>query len=189
MTTLTIKDIVKADKLDKLIEGIAKTSRKLDADMHLAAVSALVHADEHGDIRPMNALFDAMPKGMRKNALLEWCERFGKFKAAETGKQVVFDKFAKSNVEGALAKEFWEIAPEAKYTAFDLRSELERLIKKATKANESDKNLSKVDMLDVAVLEAALDNIKPVVLVEAPALPVASNDDAQEVDPLAELVG
>lgn len=65
----------KADT-DKLITSIKGRGAKLDNDIHQAALSALAHHADHGDVTLINRLIVAMPKSARTNALVAWALAF-----------------------------------------------------------------------------------------------------------------
>lgn len=66
-----------AAALNKAIDSIKNRGAKLDASIQQAAVSVLAHASEHGDTTCADRLVQAMPKGARKLALVEFLLAFG----------------------------------------------------------------------------------------------------------------
>lgn len=66
-----------AAALNKAIDSIKNRGAKLDASIQQAAVSVLAHASEHGDTTCADRLVQAMPKGARKLALVEFMLAFG----------------------------------------------------------------------------------------------------------------
>lgn len=125
---------VKAD-LITLIDSIANRGKKLDTDIHRAAVSVLVHAVKHGDITLADRLRSALPASGRKNALTAWFCAYGPFAVGEKD-QLLYRKLddGEFNVTAAIAEPFWQYAPEPKFVPFDLKAELQKLVKKAQKA-------------------------------------------------------
>jgi roadblock/LC7 domain-containing protein len=183
---MKLTQILRADKLTAAIAAISKASRTLEDNIHIAAVSALVHAEECGNTTPMVDLLAAVPAFSRKNALILWAAKFGKFAVTADGKSVEFAKFAKTNVEAAMALPFWDFKPETPIKAFDLAAELAKLVARAEKEAKNDKQPASIDDEDlraVRTLAAAAKKLQLKPGVELPA-PVASNDSA-EVDPLA----
>lgn len=69
-----------SSKLSALVNSIAKSSAKLDATIHQALVSLLVHIRDHGDTTLMTRLFSALPKGSRLKSYFDWCEKFAPVK-------------------------------------------------------------------------------------------------------------
>lgn len=141
MTTILNKEAT-----DKLIKSIAVRGKKLDADIHQAALSSLAHHAEHGDTTLVNRLVLAMPKSGRRNALMAWCENYGAGLTPNTDKATAKDQpFAhvkgskKSfDVKAADAKPFWEFKPEPEYVQFDLAAALAMLLRKAENALASE---------------------------------------------------
>lgn len=72
-----IKDLA---GINKAIKSIANRGAKLDTDIQLAGLSVLAHIDQHGNVEVASKLFDALPKGARRNALAEWMLAFGKLR-------------------------------------------------------------------------------------------------------------
>lgn len=69
---MQIKMIEGAADLVKFIDSIGTRGKKLDGDIHVAAVSAASHFAKHGDVTYINRLYLAMPKGARHAALTLW---------------------------------------------------------------------------------------------------------------------
>lgn len=69
-----------SSKLSALVNVIAKSSAKLDATIHQALVSILVHIRDHGDTTLLTKLFSVLPKGSRLKSYFDWCERFAPLK-------------------------------------------------------------------------------------------------------------
>lgn len=67
-------------KLTALVTKIARASTALDATIHQALVSLLVHIRDHGDTTLMTRLFAALPKGSRLKSYFDWCEKFAPVK-------------------------------------------------------------------------------------------------------------
>ena len=64
-----IKDIA---GLTARIGEIKKVGKLLDSEIHLCAVSALYHAQEHGNVTSLSDLAAALPKSSRRNAFVYW---------------------------------------------------------------------------------------------------------------------
>lgn len=137
---MTMKLIEKAADVTKAIDSIARRAKKLDTDIHVTAVSCLHHADKHGDVTLMQNLIKAMGRSQRKNALIGWASAFGKFQPDEAGKNVVFNRDGTTDMTSAQGESPWDFAPEKPFQAFDLSSELAKLVKKAQKASEDSRN-------------------------------------------------
>lgn len=183
---MKLTQVLRGDKLTSAIANIAKASRTLEDAIHVAAVSALVHAEECGNTTPMVDLLAAVPAFSRKNALMLWAAKFGKFAVTADGKSVEYAKFAKTDVEAAMALPFWDFKPEQPIKAFDLAAELAKLVARAEKAAKDDKQPASIDDEDLRSIRSLAAAAKPLQLKPgvADVAPVASND-AASVDPLA----
>lgn len=146
----TFKRIEKAADVTKAIVSIGNRAKKLDHDIHVVGVSCLWHADQHGDVTLMQALIAALGKSQRRNALLAWAIAFGKFAIDDTGKNVCFDKTAKTDLAGAEGMSPWDFTPEPVFQAWDMQAELAKFMKKAQKAAEDSRN--NVDPAQLAAL-------------------------------------
>lgn len=106
-----IKD---AKKLNTAIKSIATRGKKLDADIHLCAVSCLYHAQEHGDVTLLTRLVDAMPKSGRRKALIHWACEHGKLAYKEKEQAFNLDKGKSKSwkLAAAEATPFWEFTVE-----------------------------------------------------------------------------
>lgn len=122
-------------KLTLAIDSIASRGKKLDKDIHQAAVSTLVHAGQHGDVTLASRLIAALPASGRRNALIAWFVAYGPFAIAESGKDVVYHKRDEPiNVSLAWAEPYWEFAPEPQFVAFDFGAVIAKAVKLAEKA-------------------------------------------------------
>ncbi len=75
---MTMKLISGAPAIIKAIASISTRGAKLDGDIHATACSTLQHLDECGDYMLAERLVQAMPKGSRKLALVEFMLAYGK---------------------------------------------------------------------------------------------------------------
>lgn len=131
MKTTIIKG---AAAIDKAIASIKNRGAKLDASIQQAGVSVLAHASEHGDTTCADRLVQAMPKGARKLALVEWMLAYGQVRLLDKAKAdeaerikagAVFklDRERKLDLEGADEMHWHEFKKEAAIvTAFDAQS-------------------------------------------------------------------
>ena len=79
-----------ATSLRKQIQGIQGAQGKLDDRIHAAAVSALWHADKHGDVTLLSDLVSGMPaKGSRRKQLTGWALEFGRVRPQTDGSNPV----------------------------------------------------------------------------------------------------
>jgi hypothetical protein len=124
----------------KAIDSIKRRAKKLDKEIHTVAVSCLHHADQHGDVTLMQELITSMGRSQRKNAVIAWACAYGKFKVDKKGKNVEFDRTNATDIEGAIGESPWDFKPEAAFKPFDMKSELQKFIKKAKKAAKDSRN-------------------------------------------------
>lgn len=148
-------------EINAAIASIKTRGANLDASIQLAAVSVLAHASEHGDTTLADKLVNAMPKGGRKHALVEFMLAYGQLakKAnAKTGAVFTLDRNRKLDLESAQAKPWVEFKKEASIaTAFDAQAAVASLMArlKGTKLTVTNKAaaLKEVQAL-VAMLSA-----------------------------------
>lgn len=139
MRTKIIADVT---ELGKLIEGITSRGKKLDGDIHVAAMSAVSHFAQHGDDTYINRLYVSMPKGSRHVALTEWFNQFGGVSANEdkgTNKKRPFCKDANKKVDleaGDKSPWFMLKASKAPDEVIDLLKLTLAVIKKASSPKE-----------------------------------------------------
>ena len=122
--TKTFKLVEGASNITKLIVSVTTRGKKLEADIHLAAVSTLNHAGLHGDITLANRLLDGLPNSTRKNALREWYLAFGKFQWDEENKALAYNKAKQTMLEEAIATPFWDFKPEVAFKPLDIAGSL-----------------------------------------------------------------
>ena len=100
-----------AAEINKAIASIAKRGAKLDGDIHKAGVAVIAHASEHGDSTLADKLVQAMPKGGRKLALVEWMLAHGQLakldpavdkEAIAAGRIFKLDRTRTLDLEGAI---------------------------------------------------------------------------------------
>jgi hypothetical protein len=141
-----IMQIIKAAAdIKKAIASIANRGAKLDGDIHKAGVSVLAHASEHGDSTLADALVNAMPKGGRKLALVEWMLAHGQLakldpkadkEAIAAGRIFKLDRTRTLNLEGAIETSWVEFKKEAPvHTAFDAQAAVKAVLARLKAAN------------------------------------------------------
>jgi hypothetical protein len=120
--------------LNKLIATIRTSGARFDANLHQAAYNAIAHTANTGDIRPMVKLWEALTPANQR-ALAVYATTFGKFRySAKQGWG--FAKSGETDLVGAAnVSPLAYSKPKAdKAThAFDLKAEIDKLIKRATK--------------------------------------------------------
>lgn len=73
MTNLTLLSM---SETGRRITRLGRIAGKVEAEIHLLAVSSLDHIREHGDTRNATALCQSLPKGQRVEALMFWFKHF-----------------------------------------------------------------------------------------------------------------
>lgn len=128
--------------IETSINQIKVSGQKLDAKIQSVALEVLEHVELHSETSLACKLYNALPNGARKNALVAWFLEFGKIKV-NTGKDkeaipLKFDKEGTTDLEGAKAKAWYDFKKEkAPSEEFDFDKALASLIKKAKKAMEA----------------------------------------------------
>lgn len=135
-----------AAQINKAIVSIATRGKKLDADIQAAGLSIINHVQEHGDTTLADKLVNALPKGSRKLALVEWMLAFSKMRLLSkenpedaariaSGAFFAFDKTKSTNLDAATDKPWFDFKPEAPIlTAFDAQAAVQAVLSKLTKA-------------------------------------------------------
>ena len=164
------------NQLSSKIKLIKSNGAKLDALIQDVAIGCIEHAAEHGDVRPANQLWDAMPNGSRRNALGMYLCQYGAMRV-NTGKdkdqaRFKFNKEFETDVTKARAVMWYSFKPEKDLAEeFNLSSKLQALLKAYNKAlSEGVAIKATPDEIQVlAALAAALrvqENIKATIKLE-----------------------
>jgi hypothetical protein len=145
-------------KLTKFIDEVCEAHKAVEGRVHIAACSALYHANEHRNADMMIRLMTGLGGSVRRNALIEWCIAFGKLEATKDGKGVQFaeKELAEKAQEAAQDKPFWEFKPEAPFQAFDLMAEIAKLVKRSEKAAAANDDRNKVPAKELMALRTVL---------------------------------
>lgn len=155
--------------LNRAIDGIVKSTEKLETAIQAALVGVVYQAALHGNTEPANSLFSRIGKGVRRAAIQGWLDSNGPF-SIKKGKGFVFsrdklealigerkpDEEMVAGYCGALFSDLWtEHKPEklAK-ESFDFRAALSRLLDRASKARNSGTVIDGEDLL--ATVNAAI---------------------------------
>ncbi|QHJ75336.1 hypothetical protein SnaR1_gp2 [Sphaerotilus phage vB_SnaP-R1] len=135
-----------AADIKKAITSIANRGAKLDGDIHKAGVSVLAHASEHGDSTLADSLVNAMPKGGRKLALVEWMLAHGQLakldpkadkEAIAAGRIFKLDRTRTLDLKAAIETSWVEFKKEAAvHTAFDAQAAVKAVLARLKAANE-----------------------------------------------------
>lgn len=133
------KFITDTKTLTAKIASIGKRGKKLDTDIHLAAVSCLYHTREHGDWTLFQKLCLAMPKSGRVKALCTWAEAFAPM-TIDRKKFTVTLQDGRTpemfKLDAADETPFWEFTQETEARDFTLEMLLRKLDNIATGGTE-----------------------------------------------------
>lgn len=137
-------DIIQdSSKLAGLVDSIAKSSKELDAVIHQALVSLLVHIRDHGDTTLLTKLFTAVPKGSRLASYFAWCEKYAPLKVSrkkDAFGQVTVRKGRKPeqfNILEAMAFAPWNLPQHNREAhAYDFEGLIRHVAKEAKKSIE-----------------------------------------------------
>ena len=137
--------------LNKEITSIAKTGNRLNVRIQHAALNAIFYSIQHGDIGFGQRLVLALNNGQRKNSLVAFLEKHGKFAWSKENKSLVFKKRDDLTVESIdeIKEQWFEAikAPEPK-SMYDFEDEVNRLIKKMEKAVTDKATIKHVEIMD-----------------------------------------
>lgn len=175
--TIGLSDLIRGQgKLLVATAEFCKSGRQWQADSQVLAASAAFHAHATGDVRPLNGMIAAMPKGTKVNALRDYFTAFAPVKWNETAKKFKFEGSKQVELvtaEGTahdllpqlLNKAWWEMAKaeDAKsYKPFDLKAKLLQLVAKGNKVlEEGDKTKEVLTKVEIAALEALVVRMYP----------------------------
>lgn len=131
--------------INKAITSINTRGAKLDESIHIAACSVLAHVAQHRDTTIADKLVNAMPKGGRKLALVEFMLAYGTMckldpskdkDAIKAGRLFKNDDARTLNINDAMAKSWTEFKKESHpITAFDAQSAVKALLDRLNNAN------------------------------------------------------
>ena len=134
-----------AADINKAITSIATRGAKLDTSIHVTGVSVLAHASEHGDPSLCDKLVNAMPKGSRKLALVEWMLAHGQIakldpkadkEAIAAGRIFKLDRTRTLDLEGAIRDSWVGFKKEAPvHTAWDAQAAVKSVLTRLKTAN------------------------------------------------------
>ena len=134
------KATVETKAINVQITSIANRGKAWQEDVQICALNIISHLDKHGDITLVNRLIAVMPAGSRVNALRTWFESVSiKVEFNEDTKEFTFvKKMLGSDMTLAADVKWYDCMPEPAFKPLDLNKMIQNLIKKATKALDSD---------------------------------------------------
>lgn len=138
-------------ELAKEITSIAKTGNRLNTRIQIAAINAIFYSIQEGYIQYGQNLVMALNNGQRKNSLVAFLEKYGKFQWSKENKSLVFKKRDELTLESiSEIKEHWFEtikAPEPK-SMYDFEDEVNRFLKKMEKAVTDKATIKHVEIMD-----------------------------------------
>jgi hypothetical protein len=91
MTKATVQfKLQSIEDLAKAINGIKTRGAKFDMDVQKAAVQCIAYSIKDRNVTPCNDLYDALPKGSRRDSLVSYFERFGNCAWMKDDKKIKF---------------------------------------------------------------------------------------------------
>lgn len=142
------------------ISQIKTSGEKLDAKIQAVGLEVLEHISLNPEASLACKLYNALPNGARKNALVAWFLEFGAIKVS-TGKNkkevpLLWKKETATDLAGAAANPWFTFKPEkAPSEEFDFDKALQALIKKAKKASSEGHLKAANDDVVAAILKLA----------------------------------
>lgn len=148
---MATKLIQGASAIDKAILSIKNRGAKLDGDIQTAGLSVLAHVAGCGDTTLADRLYNAMPKGSRRLALVEWMLAFGSMTLLDKadadqkarialGHVFKYDKAKAHDAEGAEGTLWHEFRKEKEASdAFDVQAAFASLMKRIQSAQKAGK--------------------------------------------------
>lgn len=136
--------VMAASALDKEIKSIGVAGNKLNTRIQIAACNAIHYSIAHGDVGFGQRLVLALNNGQRKNSLVAFLEKFGKFQWNKEEKSLVYRKRDELKAEDAttlvetIDVPWFEVlkAPEVK-SMYDFDDGFSRFLKQAKKMAEN----------------------------------------------------
>ena len=162
--------------INKAIDSIAARGKRLDTDIHKAALSTLYHVlhggkdgKPSGDTTLFERLVEAMPRSGRAKALVTWAEDYTPLTSGESGYSMAKGWQDPSNwdLEAAAADPFWAHTQEQKpanVTLKGLQSSVNKRLKTGVaQGNISEEQAAMVAQAFIAAMESANDESAEVV--------------------------
>lgn len=145
-----------AANIKAAIDSIERRGKKYDRDVQIAALSAMQHHIEHGDVTLINRLVDAMPKGSRVNALRAFIETFGAVRFDAESKKFVHVKGGTFRLDDAMQIMWNEFKPETAYQPItDPFKRFDQLVSQFERDMQEMGDQSKVTPEMIAALKSA----------------------------------
>ncbi len=144
--------------LNKEITSIGKTGNRLNVRIQHAALNAVFYSIQHGDIGFGQRLVMALNNGQRKNSLVAFLEKYGKFQWSKEQKSLIFRKRDDLTIESIneIDEKWWDTikAPEPK-SMYDFEDDVSKFIKRMEKAVVEKATIKHIEVMDY--IKAAID--------------------------------
>lgn len=147
-------------EINNRIRAIKQSSAALANEIHDTAVQCLMHAEKHGDPRPMDNLARALGVKHRAESLKTWAMKFSPIRWNGDGKVGILPERAKAYtpyaIDDADAEPYWDTQQEAKAKAPLTLEALQKIVdgmaKKVQKAAQSGEYEGDLDTLNAYVV-------------------------------------
>jgi hypothetical protein len=162
----TTKLFTTSEEIDRAIASAIKGATKNARDYQKIAVSMLVQLSDgihKGNITPLRAMIESMPKSLRADSMCRFLELYGQVSFVEkerdgkTTTVMVFDKKKKLQLGLAMEKAWWMAKVASEYKPFDFMVELGKLVDRASKKLDKGIDTDKGDNIDVNMVSLARD--------------------------------
>ena len=145
-------------ELNKEITSIGKTGNRLNVRIQHAALNAIFYSIQHGDIGFGQRLVMALNNGQRKNSLVAFLEKYGKFQWSKETRSLIFKKRDNLLVESidTIEERWFDTikAPEPK-SMYDFEEDVSKFIKRMEKAVTDNATIKHIEVMDY--IKAAID--------------------------------
>lgn len=155
-TAATFKATMTLAAIDKEIIAVVDASKTLQSRIQELAVGIMLHAYNHGDYTRAQTLVEQLGEGVRRSALVAWFNKAGLDVDEAKGFVGFNKKVMEKNWAEVKATAWYAMKPERPFEGFDLKAELERLIKKAEKAM---KTASETPDFDTALMKVSPEQL------------------------------
>lgn len=148
MKLLTVK------QCNAAISNIKMNGKALDGAIQDVGLSVMQHCATNGEASLAIKLLNALPRGARRNALIQWFILYAPIVVEQDKDKakthpLAFNRDGTLDVAGAAAKPWWTCRPEkSPAEEFDFEASLERLLDRARKAKEKGLAIKGQDKLD-----------------------------------------
>lgn len=147
-------------EIETAIASIKNRGAKLDESIQQAGVSVILHLDKSGDTTLADRLFNAMPNGARRLALVEWLVTYGKMrvlksnnkedaKAIKAGRVFQYMHERVTDQAGAESKMWYEFRKEsAPQEVFDVQSAFLSLMNRIKHAQSKGLTITNPELIE-----------------------------------------